>query len=61
MSGIFGVIFKKRKKLTTNPATRPFWVVVGSGMDVKGKFGKSELTEFFRARDASCPKGKKME
>ena len=22
---------------------------------------KSELTELFRARDASCPKGKKME
>ena len=25
------------------------------------ELNKSELTEFFRARDASCPKGKKME
>ena len=25
------------------------------------KFNNSELTELFRARDASCPKGKKME
>ena len=40
--------------------TRPFWVFVGSGIDVKRKFGKSKLTELFRARDASCPKGKKM-
>ena len=37
----FGLIFEKRKGLTTNPATRPFLVVVGSGIDVKGKFGKS--------------------
>lgn len=22
--------------MTTNPATRPFWVVVGSGIDVRG-------------------------
>lgn len=35
------MIFGKRKGLTTNPATRPFWVVAGSGMDVKGKFGES--------------------
>ena len=41
--------------------TRPFWVFVGSGIDVKRKFGKSKLTELFRARDASCPNGKKME
>ena len=26
-----------------------------------GQRDKSELTELFRARDASCPKGKKME
>ena len=31
----FGVFFGKRKGLTTNPATRPFWVVVGSGIDIK--------------------------
>ena len=24
------------KRVTTNPATRPFWVVVGSGIDVRG-------------------------
>ena len=29
----------------------------GSRMDVKGKFGESELTELFRARDASCSNG----
>ena len=22
--------------MTTNPATRPFWVVAGSGIDVRG-------------------------
>lgn len=26
-----------------------------------GQRDKSELTELFKARDASCPKGKKME
>ena len=31
--------------MTTNPATRPFLVVVGSGIDVKGKFGKSGFYE----------------
>ena len=35
--------FGKQKGLTTNPATRPFWVFVGSGIDVKGKFGKSKF------------------
>lgn len=39
------MIFRKRKALTTNPATRPFWVFVGSGIDVKGKFGKLEFEE----------------
>ena len=34
MSGILGTIFGKQKGLTTNPATRPFLVIVGSGMDV---------------------------
>ena len=29
------MIFGKRKGLTTNPATRPFLVIVGSGIDVK--------------------------
>ena len=29
--------------MTTNPATRLFLVVVGSGMDVREKFGKSEI------------------
>ena len=47
MSGLdvrdFEVIFERGKKLTTNPATRPFWVVVGSGLDMKEKFGKSEF------------------
>ncbi len=33
MSGILGMIFGKRKGMTTNPATRPFGEVVGSGMD----------------------------
>jgi hypothetical protein len=31
----FGLIFEKLKGMTTNPATRPFWVVAGSGIDVK--------------------------
>jgi hypothetical protein len=31
------MIFGKRKGLTTNPATRPFWMVAGSGLDVKEK------------------------
>ena len=39
----FGMNFGKRKGLTTNPATRPFWVVAGSGIDVKGKFSKSKF------------------
>ena len=43
----FGMNFGKRKGLTTNPATRPFWVVAGSGIDVKGKFSKSEFVERF--------------
>ena len=36
----FGLIFEKRKGLITNPATRLFGTVAGSGIDVKGKFGK---------------------
>lgn len=28
------MIFGKRKRMTTNPATRPFWVFAGSGLDV---------------------------
>lgn len=31
------MIFGKQKGLTTNPATRPFWMVAGSGLDVKEK------------------------
>ena len=31
--------------MTTNPAIRPFGVFVGSGIDVKGKFGKSGFYE----------------
>ena len=31
----FGLIFEKRKGLTTDPATRPFGEFVGSGIDVK--------------------------
>ena len=31
--------------MTTNPATRPFGVFVGSEIDVKGKFGKSGFYE----------------
>lgn len=30
------MIFEKRKGLTTNPATRPFWVVAGSEIDDRG-------------------------
>ena len=37
--------FGKQKGLTTNPATRPFWVFVGSGIDVKGKFGRLQFEE----------------
>ena len=39
------MIFEKRKGLTTNPATRPFGVFVGSEIDVKEKFGKSGFYE----------------
>lgn len=39
------MIFGKRKVLTTNQATRPFWVVAGSGIDVREKFGKSVVKE----------------
>ena len=53
------MIFGKRKRVTTNRATRPFWVVAGSGMDVREKFGKSELIEL-KVKNASCLKGKKM-
>jgi uncharacterized protein YfaP (DUF2135 family) len=35
--------------MTTNPATRPFWVVAGSGIDVKEEFGKSELAQFLNS------------
>ena len=37
------MFFGKWKRMTTNPATRLFLVVVGSGMDVREKFGKSEI------------------
>lgn len=37
MSGILDD-FWKMKKVTTNPATRPFGVVAGSGIDVKEKW-----------------------
>ena len=37
----FGLIFEKRKGLITNPTTRPFGTVAGSGIDVKGNSGKS--------------------
>ena len=33
----------KQKRVTTNPATRPFLVVVGSGMDDMGELIKSEF------------------
>lgn len=39
------MIFGKRKRVTTNRATRPFWAVAGSGMDVREKFGKSEVVD----------------
>ena len=41
--------FEKRKGLTTNQATRPFWVVAGGGMDVKEKFSKSEVYSSFNS------------
>ena len=37
------MIFEKRKRMTTNQATRPFWLVACGGMEVKEKFGKSEV------------------
>ena len=39
------MIFENRKGMTTNPATRLFLRVTGSGMDVKEKFGKSKVME----------------
>ena len=30
------MIFGKRKRVTTNPATRPFLRIAGSGIDVRG-------------------------
>ncbi|MBC5697173.1 hypothetical protein H8S25_02385 [Roseburia sp. NSJ-67] len=35
--------------MTTNPATQPFWVVAGGGIDVKEEFGKSELAQFLNS------------
>ena len=32
----FWMIFGKRKGMTTNLATRPFWEVAGSGIDDRG-------------------------
>ena len=37
------MILGKQKRVTTNPATRPFLVVVGSGMDDMGELIKSEV------------------
>ena len=37
------MIFGKRKGMTTNPVTRPFREVVGSGLDVKRGYTKSEF------------------
>ena len=37
------MIFGKRKWMITNLATRPFWVLVGSGMDDMGALIKSEF------------------
>lgn len=44
-SGLDVTDFGKQKGLTTNLATRPFWVFVGSGIDVKGKFGRLQFEE----------------
>ena len=44
-SGLDVTDFGKQKGLTTNPATRPFLVIVGSGIDVKGKFGRLQFEE----------------
>ena len=44
-SGLDVTDFGKQKRLTNNPATRPFWVFVGSGIDVKGKFGRLQFEE----------------
>ena len=39
-----------------------FYVIIdGKEKFIFYEFDKSELTELFRARDASCPKGKKMD
>ena len=37
------MIFGKRKRMTTNPATRPFWVFAGSGLDVKRGYTNRNL------------------
>ena len=37
------MIFGKRKRVTTNPATRPFGVFVGSGIDVKRGYTNRNL------------------
>lgn len=47
------MILGKQKRVTTNPATRPFWEVVGSEIDDMGELIKSELTEL-KGRDTSC-------
>lgn len=39
------MIFEKGKKLTTNPATRPFGVFAGSGLDVKIGYTNQNLEE----------------
>ena len=44
-SGLDVTDFGKQKGLTTNLATRPFWVFVVSVIDVKGKFGRLQFEE----------------
>ena len=39
------MIFEKGKKLTINPATRPFGVFAGSGLDVKIGYTNQNLEE----------------
>ena len=42
------MILGKQKRVTTNPVTRPFGEIVGSGIDDMGELIKLELTEVMK-------------
>ena len=50
------MIFGKRKRMTTNPETRPFLVIVGSGIDVKRDYTNwNLLCQLYRYITSAIP------